>query len=1241
MPTTTSPALDDLVEEFLAAFRRGEQPAIEDYVARYPDLASQIREIFPTLLAMEELGPESAVSPSLGNAACLAKPEIPSMLGEYRIIRELGRGGMGIVFEALQESLGRHVALKVLPPQATLHRANLDRFRREAQAAARLHHSNIVPVFGVGEHAGIRFFAMQYIAGQPLDAVLHEVRRLRNAGSAEEPVGGETVSACSQLAAWLQTGRFLQGPAPSAVDPHAVTSSMEAQTTASVTPAVRPVLSGGSPRRQDYFREIARLAMQVAEALAYAHRQGVIHRDIKPSNLLLDLEGNVWITDFGLAKASGSDELTQTGDVMGTLRYMAPEQMEGHTDARSDLYSLGITLYEMVTLTPAFGDPIKARLIDRVKQEEPTRPRKLEPQIPGDLEIIILKAIAKEPNHRYADAEAMAADLRRFLEDRPIRARRVLWVERSWRWARRNPGVAVLSGLLLGSLLAGAAISLTLGWRADRRAKEALAAKTEADRDFHRLLEVVDGLLVDGAEKHFRDVPHLEPERKRLLEQALHFFDRMQQDRRDSALVKERTAETALRVCRLRYQMNQLDEAADAARRVIEHSLVLAAAEPGSSKHFRRLVSAYSFLSSIHSIHGDQQAAEHALDEMARWSEQWLAADATSSEARLELLLARLYSAQNHRLQPEADERFRAVLVELDQLIPAEADRAAHSYRLARGHRFHADLLRQLPGRKEAGLEANRKALAFAARAVEASPANWSYRYEWGMATRDLAKRLGELSRKGESEKHWNHAWAEFRQLANLQPAVPAIRYSLAEASLHVAIAQQPQSPIRAQELLDAALKELRSIAEGARDRNEHSVLEGRLHLQVAEGQRLLKRPQAAETSVRRALASFSGATRPSHSPWLLSLRRASAEMTLADLLLGRKEHDQAMAAADRSMKLMEEVLQARPREPGTVYVFADLHRIQWQSLIARKQYEQAAKVNPPLIDWLETQAKNVDEETSHVVGLLQSQRGAALHHHGVALTLAGQFEQARLAFDEAIASQRMAVAGNPTDNERLMFLQNHYERKAALLSGKLARHAEADAVFAEAQGTFAKLAEAHPKRIEPRLWHAQCHYWRSRLLRDRGDVDGALTSAKEAIRLHLQAASLPDATMRHERMRNEAVLNAARLLVDRGSHAAAAELLKDVVLNELETHHSWAGLLCRCIGAAEKDPELAAEMRSRLRYRYGDQAMLLLREAVRLGFRNPDEYRTNAFLEPLRERPDFQRLLREMENPRPNSRNP
>jgi serine/threonine protein kinase/WD40 repeat protein len=479
--------LVDLAQEFADRYRRGERPSLSEYAGRYPEHAERIRRIFPAMVAMEQLGSSGEWS---GGTLADRPGSGPALerLGEYRILREIARGGMGVVYEAVQESLGRHVALKVLPLHRMVRESQLERFRREARAAARLHHSNIVPVFGVGESGGVHYYAMQYIQGQNLEDVLQEVRRLRGR-PVESPVVGTRRSGLSaSLAQSLLSGR------PGAARGDAGVRATGFAPLAADAPSPTLVEPGSSASESDlagqselqYARSVARIGLQVAEALAYAHQQGVLHRDIKPANILLDTQGTAWVTDFGLAKADDSAELTEQGDIVGTLRYMAPERFGGRADHRSDIYGLGLTLYEMLTLRSAFVSSDRARLVQRVLHVEPPRPRKLDRSLPRDLETIVLKAMAKEPGRRYATAAALAEDLRRFLADRPILARRAPAWERTWRFCRRNPALAISGGLVV-TLLAAIAIG-SAAWTARldaelRRTGEARRSEQAAKKD--------------------------------------------------------------------------------------------------------------------------------------------------------------------------------------------------------------------------------------------------------------------------------------------------------------------------------------------------------------------------------------------------------------------------------------------------------------------------------------------------------------------------------------------------------------------------------------------------------------------------------------------------------------------------------------------------------------------------------------------------------------------------------------
>ncbi len=471
--------VERLAEEFAERYRHGETPSVAEYVEKYPEYADEIRELFPALVMMEQFKPAAGEHTGDYEGPGPEGDHMLKQVGDYRILRMVGKGGMGEVYEAEQVSLGRHVALKVLPPQALLNPTYLERFRREARAAAKLHHSNIVPVFGVGECDGVHYYAMQFIQGEALHRVLDDLRRLRDGHgiTAETREGSVAYS--------LLSGRFAadavgQASQPDGGQSQAGKPDLQPDATAPISrvePRSSPLSGGGS--EAGYYRSVARIGLQVADALAYAHRHGVLHRDIKPSNLVLDLQGTVWITDFGLAKAEGAEDLTQTGDIVGTVRFMAPERFEGRSLPQSDVYALGLTLYELLTLRPAFEDAKKMRLIEKVLHEAPAPPRKLDPHIPRDLETVVLKCLAKEPAERYASAELMADDLRRFLADRPILARRSTWRERTWRWCRRNPWVASLSAALLLVLMVtavgGVVMSLSLN--------QALGRATEAEHE--------------------------------------------------------------------------------------------------------------------------------------------------------------------------------------------------------------------------------------------------------------------------------------------------------------------------------------------------------------------------------------------------------------------------------------------------------------------------------------------------------------------------------------------------------------------------------------------------------------------------------------------------------------------------------------------------------------------------------------------------------------------------------------
>jgi tetratricopeptide (TPR) repeat protein len=343
----------------------------------------------------------------------------------------------------------------------------LQRFQNEAQAAACLHHTNIVPVHAVGSERGVHFYAMQFIDGQTLAAVIRQLR--------EPP-----------------------DPQPDHAAPAADTEPLTRQLTQS---------GSGSKRGREYYQRVAELGVQAAEALDHAHQMGIVHRDVKPGNLMLDGSGRLWVTDFGLAHIQhGEASLTRTGDLVGTLRYMSPEQALAKRvpiDHRTDVYSLGVTLYELLTLRPACDGKDRQELLRQIAFDEPARPRRLDRTIPAELEVIVLKAMEKNPADRYATAKELADDLRRWLEDRPIWARRPGVVQRLRKWSRRHRAlVRAATALVLVVLLLGGAALTRERWQqaAAERAVEAALGRADLLQEQERWEEALG--VLDAAAGH-------------------------------------------------------------------------------------------------------------------------------------------------------------------------------------------------------------------------------------------------------------------------------------------------------------------------------------------------------------------------------------------------------------------------------------------------------------------------------------------------------------------------------------------------------------------------------------------------------------------------------------------------------------------------------------------------------------------------------------------------------------------
>lgn len=502
--------VEQLADEYVNAIRQGNSPSIETYAAAYPKLASQIRELFPTISMMEEARDQSLTRRKDGRVS--KGPDEIEQLGDFKIIREIGRGGMGIVYEAEQQSLERRVALKMLPKKS-FSETQLEQFERESRLAARLHHTNIVPIYGVGHQAGLNYYVMQLIDGTNLGNFVQPRDVLEN-----EKYGGE------------QTGNSLT------------------------------------------LKQVCEIGRQVAFGLDYAHRQGILHRDVKPSNLILDSRQNVWITDFGLAIGQDSSAAKPFPDkhVSGTLRYLPPEKMEGQPDSpQTDIYSLGISLIELLTGKPAFDFSVKTDLVDRIKNGMLDEfPR----QTPGDLTAILKKTVAVDPQDRYSTALQLADDLENFLEHRPVSCHNTSAAHQTIRWAKRNPALAAMTGAFTLLLITASLVSsigyfrVQSAWHSEKqhhqRAEDAsrLAAGS-LNRIFSRFAP--DSQFAESSRDLNLTQPILSDEVVAMLQDLLVFYQQLASNASDDPELGYRAALAQCRVGEINEKLGHYEQASE------------------------------------------------------------------------------------------------------------------------------------------------------------------------------------------------------------------------------------------------------------------------------------------------------------------------------------------------------------------------------------------------------------------------------------------------------------------------------------------------------------------------------------------------------------------------------------------------------------------------------------------------------------------------------------------------------
>ena len=854
--------LEMLAAEYMERLRQGQRPSIEEYATQHPELAEEIRDLFPTIAVTERLKAQQARSSS--GLATLGPARL-ERLGDFRLIREIGRGGMGVVFEAEQESLGRRVAVKVLPRQVLLDEKHLKRFEREARIAANLHHTNIVEVFGVGEQDGFHYYVMQYIRGAGLDAIIPRLAKLVRNPASDQP-----------------------RPAPTADSDEAMADG-----------AARGLLGSEFDGRlgSHYWQSVARIGLQAADALSYAHSLKTLHRDIKPANLLLDTQGTVWLADFGLAKAAQSEDISLSKDLVGTLRYMAPEQFRGNTDHRSDIYSLGLTLYELLALRPAYAETDHSRLMQRIAEGPPPAPGSASGEIPRDLETIILKAISHDVNQRYQSAVAMADDLRCFLEDRPIRARRVGPAERLARWCRRNKALAGLTGTSL-FLLVLVAATASIGYVRTKNALQGEAlerAKAEAnanlamealDRMFERFspsrIRVLPQPSVDGAIA-VPSSPILSKEAAALLEEMLPFYDRLAQQTGNDDKLRAGTAEANRRVAAIRQRLGQFDEAVKAYGRAIalfDELLTRSSANPV----FKVEV------------------------------------------AQIKNELGRLYTSRRQFSEAREAHLAALTLLQADGSLPSAPEKLR--FELARTYYFLGTQERPLPAadprqgdRPAQGSDAQRDNLAKAVVLLNAMPtapdANPEYQHLLALCYLEGAA-AGE-TRSREAKGGAERAMEILESLVQAYPNDPDYAFDLSEAYARIQIPRPPIPPETQRMIEDRfgkSLALLEKLVTEHPDIPDFLAAEARMHDKLGAFHRQMERWSEAEQNFRKAIAIQSALVKqfpdvPYYGIWMATFRIA-----LGDTLIRQDLAPQAVVELEAALTSLSRELERRPEMP-------------------------------------------------------------------------------------------------------------------------------------------------------------------------------------------------------------------------------------------------------------------------------------------------------------------------------------
>ncbi|MEN1678958.1 MAG: protein kinase [Planctomycetota bacterium] len=785
--------LAELLDRYVCALEKGESPPVEQWLADCPELASVLPDYLEGVQAIHGAlaGPLTATPPDAERDDS-ADPAAPRMLGDYRLLREIGRGGMGVVYAAHQVSLNRRVAVKVLPFAAVLDQRQIARFRTEAQAAASLHHPNIVPVYAVGEERGVHYYAMQHVDGQSLGEVLSELRSNQSDKPSADDTGGRAGPDATTIA--LRRGGEVS------------TAHLSA------APSIR------TPA---YFRAVAQLGLQAAEALEHAHQYGVVHRDIKPTNLLVDRDAKLWVTDFGLARIQTDAGVTKSGDVIGTLRYMSPEQATGRgdlVDGRTDVYGLGATLYEALTLTPAHAGDDANAITRRIEATDPTPPRRINPATPVDLETIVCRAMEKSRDDRYATAAELADDLRRFLDGKPTFARRPNAIDRAGRWIARRRGAALGVAAALAAI---AVVSIGSAFWVAAALKQSQASATLAQTHYRQARAAVDHFGGDLADR-LAELPGAETLRRELLADTLAYYkqflataERDADLRSDIAATHFKSGAIALRLgdvanARASYQkavdawrmedaspqtllalglrslarvestLGRHDEAIKHGEEAVSLSRQDLLQQPGDAELASGLADSLASYAAVLKAAGDPVGGIAQLRLAVQQYRQTLDADSkrVADQRSLAVALSNLSNSLRRESPDEARECSRQSIAMLEQLIAGGGGPALRADLAMAWNNLAA--LDGADGNWEQAAEGYRRAAEQSGRLVKQNPILPRTRRELAIARSNLALALARLGEHEASDQEFAAAAAILQRLAEDFPDQPAYPASLA-----------------------------------------------------------------------------------------------------------------------------------------------------------------------------------------------------------------------------------------------------------------------------------------------------------------------------------------------------------------------------------------------------------------------------------------------------------------------------